>query len=145
MRVAVGVLIAAVLLASVACVRWYNSRSTRIVLYTHGTPEVPQGRMFTFFNPFRDRTSERTAERLIRDLTTDRCEQIVHRLNVGSGYDPRVGTVMRGASDYSLVWRADGESAKELVYTVPRQRARLWIGFSRDESGFGVSSVTVIR
>jgi hypothetical protein len=145
MRVAIGVLIATFLLSTVASARWYGSRLTHIVLYSHGTPEVPQGRMFTIFNPFRDRTSEHTAERLIRDLKSDQCEHVVRGLDIAGEYDPRICTVMRHASGYSLVWRADEESAKELVYNVPDQRARLWIGFRRDESGFGVSSVTVIR
>jgi hypothetical protein len=113
-------------------------------LFAHGTPEVPQGRTFSVFNPFRDRTSEHTAERLIHDLRTDKCDQIVRELD-RDDYDPRVCPVMSGTTQSSLVWRQDGESARVLVYAIPERRARLWIAFRRDDAGLTVSSVSVVR
>ncbi len=101
--------------------------------------------MFSMFNPFRDRTSEHTAERLMDDLRTDKCEQIVRSVNRREDYDPRVCSVMNQTSGHSLLWRQDGDSAKVLVYAVPEKHARLWIGFRRDEVGFVVSSVSVLR
>ena len=145
MRVAAAIAVAVGLLGAFVCFRWYDSRSTRIVLYSHGTLEVPSNRLFSIFNPFRDRTSEHTAERLIRDLQTDRCDQIVRKIDVVRGYDPRVCTVIGHASDYSLVWREDGQSAKELVYYIPQQRATMWIGFKREEGGYQIYSVSVVR
>lgn len=122
----------------------YATRSKNVVLFSHGTPEVPQGRMFSVFNPFRDRTSEHTAERLIDDLRTDKCDGIVRELD-RDDYDLRVCSVMSKTTQYSLVWRQDGESARVLVYAIPEKRARLWIAFRRDEVGLTVSSVSVVR
>jgi hypothetical protein len=122
----------------------YATRSKNVVLFAHGTPEVPQGRMFSVFNPFRDRTSEHTAERLIVDLRTDKCDQIVRELD-RDDYDPRVCSVMSETTQSSLVWRQDVESARVLVYAIPERRARLWIAFRRDEVGLTVSSVSVVR
>jgi hypothetical protein len=122
----------------------YATRAKNVVLFAHGTPEVPQGRMFSVFNPFRDRTSEHTAERLIHDLRTGKCDQIVRELD-RDHYDPRVCSVMSDTTQSSLVWRQDGESARVLVYAIPERRARLWIAFRRDEVGLTVSSVSVVR
>lgn len=123
----------------------YASRTTHVVLFSHGTPEVPQGRMFTLFNPFRDRTFERTAERLINDLRTDKCDSIVRELDRGQDYDPRICSVLLKTTGQELVWRQDGESAKVLVYAIREKQARVWIAFRRDEAGFMVSSVSVVR
>jgi hypothetical protein len=140
--IAIAVLAAAL---GVSCCFLYASRATHIVLYSHGTPEVPQGRMFTIFNPFRNRTSEHTAEKLIQDLRTSACDSIVRELDRGQEYDPRVCSVMLGTNRQRLVWRRDEESAKVLVYAIPEKQARIWIGFRRDEDRFGVSSVSVVR
>jgi hypothetical protein len=123
----------------------YSSRTNRVVLFSHGTPEVPQGRMFTIFNPFRNRDSEHTAERLIDDLKTGRCDQVVRDIDGSRNHDFRVCDVMNRTKEYALIWRQDGESARVLVYAVPEKRARLWITFRRDEVGFVVSSVSVVR
>lgn len=106
----------------------YIERTNKVVLFSHGTPEVPQGRIFSIFNPFRDRTSEHTAEKLMDDLRTDKCEQIVREVNREENYDPRVCAVMGKTSGHSLLWRHDENSAKVLVYAVPEKQARLWIG-----------------
>jgi hypothetical protein len=56
----------------------YARRFDRPVLYYYGpAPEVPQGTAIAILNPFRDRKDEANAEWLIRDLRTDKCEQIV--------------------------------------------------------------------
>lgn len=123
----------------------YASKTPRVVLFAHGTPEVPQGRMWVIFNPFRDRTSEHTAAPLIDALTTDECERIVRGLDVGDNYEPRVCAVMSKTKGHFLVWRQDGESSKVLVYAIPEESARLWISFRRDEVGFTISSVSVVR
>lgn len=122
----------------------YSLRTSRVVLFSHGTPEVPQGRMFTIFNPLRNRDSEHTAERLIDDLRTGRCEKVVREID-GSQNDSRVCDVMNRTEGCPLIWRQDGESARVLVYAIPENRARLWITFRRDEVGFVVSSVSVVR
>jgi hypothetical protein len=124
---------------------FYSSRTNAAVLFSHGTPEVPQGRMFTIFNPFRNRDAEHAAERLIDDLRTGRCEQVVQDIDGSQNYDPRVCDVMSRNEGHALIWRQDGESNRVLVYAVPEKQARLWVGFRRDEVGFVVSSVSVIR
>lgn len=124
---------------------FYASRTNNVVLFSHGTPEVPQGRMLTVFNPFRDRASERTAERLIDGLRSDKCEQIIQSLDDNGNYNPRVCSVMNKTTGHYLVWRQDGESAKVLVYSVPEKSARLWISMRPDETGFVVSTVSVVR
>jgi hypothetical protein len=131
------------LIVLVGCFLIYAHGIRSVVLFSHGTLEVPQGRMYTIFNPFRDRAPERVAERLIDDLRTERCANIVRELD-GKDADPRVCPVMSGTSGYSLIWRKDGESARVLVYAIPEKQARLWIGFRRDEAGFVASSVTVV-
>jgi len=118
---------------------------TRVVLFAHGTPEVPQGRMWVIFNPFRDRTSEHTAQRLMDDLRTEKCERIVREFEVGDIDAPRVCAVMSQTKGHSLVWRQDEESSKFLVYAIPEKSARLWISFRRDEVGFTISSVSLVR
>jgi hypothetical protein len=50
--------------------------------------------MFSVFNPFRDRTSEHTAERLIDGLGPEKCDQIVRDLDRAENYDPRVCPIM---------------------------------------------------
>ena len=87
--------------------------------------------MWVIFNPFRDRTSEHAAERLIDDLRTDQCERIVREFDVAEKYDPRVCAVMNKTKAHSLVWRQDGESSKVLVYAITEKSARLWISFRR--------------
>jgi hypothetical protein len=123
----------------------YASRTKNVVLFSHGTPEVPRGQMLTVFNPFRDRASERTAERLIDDLRSDKYEQIVRGLDRNGNYDPGVCSVMNKTAGHSLVWRQDGESTKVLVYAVPEKSARLWVSMRRDEVGFIVSTISVVR
>ena len=142
---AILIAIVAGTLAAIGCSRLYAHRATDVVIFSHGTPEVPQGRMFTIFNPFRDRTSEHTAERLIADLRSSRCADVVRSIEGSENDDPRVCEVMSHTEEYALVWRRDGESSRVLVYAVPQERARLWISFRREEPGFVVSSVTAIR
>ena len=101
--------------------------------------------MFTIFNPFRNRDSEHTAERLIDDLRTGRCPQVVRSIDRNENYDPRVCDVMSQTQGHALVWRQDGESSRVLVYAVPEKNARLWIAFRRDEVGFVISSVSIVR
>jgi hypothetical protein len=94
---------------------------------------------------FRHRESENTAERLIHDLRTDDCSQIVGRLNSEIHFDPRVCSVMKGTTRDFLVWRKDTQQTRVFVYAIPEKQARLWVVFHLDEVGFVVSSVTVVR
>lgn len=92
---------------------------------------------------FRNRDSENTTERLIRDLKTGDCQRVVQTLSGGKDYDPRVCLVMGKTGSHNLIWREDGEQSRVLVYDIPEEPARLWITFRRNESGFEVSSVSV--
>jgi hypothetical protein len=60
-------------------------------------------------------------------------------------YDPRVCLVMHDTAKYSLVWREDREQDCMLVYRIPEKQANLWIASRRDESGFEISWVSVVR
>lgn len=129
----VGVLSGAVLL--------YAWQSKDVVLLYHGrAPEVPQGRVVVIFNPFRERGSERIAERLIRDLRSKDCEQIVRALPGSEQSDLRVCDVLHDTSKESLVWRRDEPHSQMLVYAIPEKRAKLWLVFQQRESGFEVAS-----
>ena len=125
---------------------FYARKSKDVILFYHGAAaEVPQGRVVVVFNPFRDRASENTAERLIHNLESGDCQRVVEGLNSGTDYDPRVCLVMGSSEKHNLVWRKDGEQSRVLVYDIPVKRARLWITFTRYEGGFEVSSVSVVR
>jgi hypothetical protein len=78
------------------------------------------------------------------DVRTDNCPQIVRELD-GSAKDPRVCPVMSRTIGHSLLWRRDGDSTRVLVYAVPEKQARLWVVFRRNEVGFLVSSVPIVR
>ena len=90
---------AVVLIASLL----YARRFDRPVLYYYGaSPEVPQGTAIALLNPFRNRKDEVNAELLIRDLRTNKCEQIVKERLAG---DPaRVCPVLHGSAKASLIW-----------------------------------------
>jgi hypothetical protein len=140
-----GVILIVIALATGAFL-FYASRSKDVVLFYHGAAaEVPQGRVVVVFNPFRNRDSENTAERLIHDLETGDCQRVMQALSSATDYDPRVCLVMSSSRKHSLVWRKDGEQSRVLVYDIPQKRARLWITFHRYESGFAISSVSVAR
>jgi protein-S-isoprenylcysteine O-methyltransferase Ste14 len=117
------------------------ARRDRAMLFQHGTPEVPGGRAFAIMNPFRNQIAEHTAERLIRDLRTPGCEQIVHSLNS----EERICAVLHSNRESSLIWREDADSGRVLVYDLPDVRARLWVIFGRHESGFEVDQISIIR
>ena len=121
----------------------YAKRSKKIVLYYYGgAPEVPGGRAIVILNPFRDRLSEETAGRLINDLRTTKCAEILQGFNS----DPQRICPAMSANRYArLIWRADGESARVLVYDLPESKSRLWITFAMDESGWEVRKVSLIR
>jgi hypothetical protein len=143
-KIAVAILVIAALL--IGAFLFYASRNKSVVLFYYGAaPEVPQGRVIVIFNPFRNRDSENTAERFIRDLRTGDCQRIVQGLNPKMEYDPRVCLVMHNTTKQSLVWREDREQDRMLVYRIPEQQANLWIGLRQDEGGFGISWVSVVR
>jgi hypothetical protein len=121
----------------------YAKRSKKIVLYYYrGAPEVPGGRAIVILNPFRDQMSEETASRLINDLRTTKCAEILQ----GFKSNPeRICPVMSANRYTRLIWRADGESARVLVYDLPESKSRLWITFALDESGWEVRKVSLIR
>jgi len=115
-----------------------------VVLFYHGAAaEVPRGRVIVVFNPFRNRDSENTTERLIRDLNWGLPASCANR--GGKDYDPRVCLVMGKTGRHNLIWREDGEQSRVLVYDIPEEQATLWITFRRYESGFEVSSVSVVH
>jgi hypothetical protein len=90
--------------------------------------------------------SERITERLIRDLRSKDCEQILRAVSGSEQTDPRVCDVLHDTSKESLVWRRDGEhSCRVLVYAIPEKQARLWLVFQERESGFEVASLSVVR
>jgi len=128
----------------------YMHRFDRPMLYYYGaSPEVAQGRAVPIFNPFRDRKDEHTAEEVIRDLRTNRCEEISSRRLQA---DPvRICSALRGSTKALLIWedrRLDGTgltSSRQLVYDLPECKARLFIYFSLDEAGWGVSTISILR
>jgi hypothetical protein len=120
----------------------FAARTPRLMLFQHGTPEVPGGHAFAIMNPFRNRRPEEVAEQLISDLRTDHCQQILRDLHSDDG---RICPILREDSSASLIWRQDGESVRVLVYDLPRTKSRLWITSSRDEPGFIVREISLIR
>jgi len=113
------------------------------MLYHYGAaPEVPQGRSFTVMNPFRNRRPEEVAEELMSDLRTSRCEQTLRDLH---SEDSPICSIMSANKSARLIWREDGSSNRVLVYHLPESESNLWIISRRDEVGFIVGSVSLIR
>jgi hypothetical protein len=128
----------------------YNRRFDHPVLYYYGaSPEVPHGTAMAILNPFRDRKDEVNAEWLIRDLRTEKCQQIVReRL----GADPaQVCPVLRGSTRASLIWldperdRSTWARSRDLFYDLPESRSRLVVSFGNSEVGWGVNTISLIR
>jgi hypothetical protein len=128
----------------------YLIRSNHPILYYYGaSPEaVAQGTAIAILNPLRNRKDEANAEWLIRDLRTEKCEQIL-RERLGS--DPTtICEVMRGNTSASLIW-LDPESdtlrggSRKLIYDLPDKKARLIVYFGVDEPGWGVKTASVVR
>jgi len=121
----------------------YASRRTEAMLFYYGAAvEVPNGRAIAVMNPFRDTASEDTAGRLIRDLRTGNCETIVKQFS----YDGfRICSVLQTTHGARLVWRQDSILNRMLVYDIPEKHARIWIGFAREEGGWQVRSISVVR
>ena len=132
--VALGILLTVTLL-------WVSKKDSPI-LFHHGTPEVPGGFAFAIMNPFRNRLPETIAERLMSDLHTSRCEEILSNLHSDGD---RICPAMQEAESARLIWREDGETTRILVYDLPKSKSRLQITFSREEAGFAVSAVSLIR
>jgi len=121
----------------------YASRRPEAMLFYYGgAVEVPNGRAIAVMNPFRDTESEETAARLVRDLRTGSCQTILKEF---SDDGPRICSILQTTRRSRLVWRHDGELDRMLVYDVPEKRARLWIGFAREEGGWQVRSVSIVR
>jgi hypothetical protein len=121
----------------------YAKGSKRIVLYYYGgAPEVPGGRALVILNPFRDHVSEETAGRLINELRTAKCAEGLQGFHSDPG---RICPVMSANRHARLIWRADGESSRVLVYDLPESKSGLWITFAIDESGWEVRAVSLIR
>ena len=112
------------------------------MLFQHGTPEVPQAHAFAIMNPLRNRRPEEVAEELMSDLRTNRCEQILRDLH---SRDSRICSVMSGNKTARLIWREDGSFKRVLVYHLPESDSNLWITSRRDEVGFVVDGVSLIR
>jgi hypothetical protein len=138
-----AVLISSIILAAlVGSVLVMATRNNRLMLYQHGTPEVPGGHAFAIMNPFRNRRPEKVAEELMSDLRTNRCGQILRNLHFD---DSRICPVIKEDMNARLIWREDGPSTRVLVYDLSRSKSRLWITSRRDEVGFVVSGVSLIR
>ncbi len=120
----------------------FLDRSPRLMLIQHGTPEVPGGHAFAIMNPFRNRRPEQVAEELISDLHTSRCEQILRGLH---SEDPRLCPTLQKDTNATLICREDGNSVRVLVYDLPNSKSRVWITSTRDEGGFVVTKVSLIR
>jgi hypothetical protein len=136
-------IVAATVIVLAAAFFVYASRRPEAMLYYYGgAVEVPNGRAIAIMNPFRDKASEETAERLIRDLKNGNCQTIVKEF---SDDGPRICSVLQTTHRARLVWRQDGELNRMLVYDLPEKRARIWIGFAREEGGWQVRSVSVVR
>lgn len=134
----------------IACGFLYKHRSDRCVIYYHGAaPETTGNRALSILNPFRSRNDEANAEWLIRDLKTTQCEQIVReRLSADSN---SICSAVRGSAGEELLWLDPvpdfrGSSPfRRLIYDLPKSHARLVVSISRDEVGWGVSTVSVIQ
>ena len=114
-----------------------------VLFYYGGGVEVPDGTAIPVFNPFRDRAHEKTARRLITDLQSARCEEVVRSFREDEN---RICSAIRGTKKSRLVWREDGPTVHLLVYEFPQTRSRLWITFDQgDESGWGVRHISLIR
>ena len=133
---------AAVLAILLATALVFAARRNRVMLFHHGTPEVPQGHAFAIMSPFRDRSPEDIAEELMSDLRTNRCEQILRSLR---SEDSRTCSIMRANKSARLIWRQDNSTNRLLVYDLPESKSRLWITSHLDEVGFVVSGVSLIR
>ena len=128
----------------------YSRRRDRPVLYYYGaSPEVAQGTAIAILNPFRDRKDERNAEWLIRDLRTNKCEQIVRdRL---SSNPARICAVMQRSTKASLIWldpvgeNAAWTTSRDLYYDLPESRSRLVVHFGNSEPGWGVNTIDLLR
>ncbi len=127
-----------------ACVAMFSVRTSHPVFFQHGTPEVPSARAFMIGNPFRDRGDEEIAERLLHDLRGRSCVEILTE-NRFTGEPEHICEVMRGTSDERLVFREGAPRATFLIYWVPEAHAKVWVQFSRDEAGWGVSGVSAVR
>src|SRR5215467_6532471 len=120
----------------------WAARSHRVMLYQHGSPEVPQGCAFAIMNPFRNRRPEQVARELIADLRTSHCEQILHDLHSD---EPRTCSIMRENKSARLIWREDESTSRVLVYHLLESDSNLWITSRLDEGGFAVDGVSTIR
>jgi hypothetical protein len=118
------------------------ARNNRPMLFQHGTPEVPQNHAFAIMNPFRNRGPEEVAEVLMSDLRTSRCEQILRDLH---SEDSRICSAMSQSKSSHLIWREDRSTTRVLVYDLPGSKSRLWITWRRDEVGFVVNGISLIR
>ena len=138
--VLIGAVILAVFIGTAVVL---TARSTRVILFQHGTPEVPQGRAFAIMNPFRDRRPEEVAEELMSDLRTSRCEQILRDLHSEGS---RVCPIMSQNKTARLIWRDDESTTRLLVYQLPESKSRLWITSRREaEVGIIVGGISLIR
>ncbi|HKF06647.1 MAG TPA: hypothetical protein VKB49_30300 [Candidatus Sulfotelmatobacter sp.] len=128
----------------------YSIRLNRCVLYYYGASpeEVPQGTAIAILNPLRNRKDETNAQWLIRDLRTDKCEEIARERLAA---DPvRICSVMRGNTQASLIW-LDPESdtmsgrTRRLIYDLPDRKVRLVVYFAPDEDGWGVRTASIAQ
>jgi hypothetical protein len=119
----------------------YVHRVDRCVLYYYGaSPEVPQGTAVAILNPFRDRADEANAEKLIRDLRTSRCSEIVREeLNVTPEC---ICSAVQHTTHMNLIWldiqhyAGNWKQPRRLYYDLPETRARLVLYFHTDEAGW---------
>ncbi len=140
-------LLTAALFASLVLL--YVHRFDRPMLYYYGaSPEVVHGRAVAFLNPFRDRHDEGLAKWLIGDLRTAQCEKIVRdRLQAEPA---QICPVLRSNSGATLIWLGPRQhdprgDSRQLFYDLPENKVRLLVYFGRDEWGWGIRTVSVLR
>ncbi len=149
-RLASFVIVGCAVLVVALVVFCYVHHVDRCVLYYYGSsPEVPQGTAFPILNPFRDRKDEAHALRLIRDLRTSKCPEIVRaEFNADS---ERICSVVQHTTQANLIWldvqqyAGNWKRPRQLYYDLPEKHARLVLYFHTDEAGWGVSEASIIQ
>jgi len=138
----IAVSIAALILLSAFFIYARSNRNP--VLFSFGAdPELPGGRILTVMNPFRQTSLEDAAEKLIHDLRSGDCEQILAKNNIRRGR--MVCEMVKGSRSEREVWREDQSRECLLIYDLPDKGARLLVYFYRDEVGLTVGAISSIQ
>lgn len=149
-RLATFVMVGCAVLVVALIAFCYVHRLDRCVLYYYGaSPEVPQGTAIPILNPFRDRNDEGNAQKLIRDLRTSKCLEIV-RAEFNADAE-RICSAVQHTTQANLIWldaqkyAGNWKRPRRLYYDLPEKHARLVLYFHTDEAGWGVSDASIIQ